>query len=750
VQGELVAGRYEIVGVLGEGSFGIVYHGIHRVIGRRVAVKILREDLNREPELVQRFQLEARAAGALGHPNIVQIFDAGQIDGGSHFLVMELVEGESLAAEIARGPLDIARAVDIGAQILSGLAAAHRRSIVHRDLKPENVLLGRDEDGREVAKVADFGISKVLDPVRLGAGPIELRKTGHGQLLGTPLYMAPEQARGDSDVDHRADLWAVGCVLYEMMCGRPPYVGESFVQILSALLADPPLMPGTLRAEVTPAIEAVIMTALAKDRAARPADATRMRAMLLEAAGQAAPPSPRAVDDDPMVAALSRAVALELADGGGGSFGPPPAPVAPEPKPTRPVEPVDVFAPPEAAVPLTLDVDRSAAPIRTSQTRAVLDPRPRPVALAPPRRFPFATILLVLLVLGAGATAGYRYLTLGYLWRPSGGPVKVELVMVPPDADVTIDGEPLGESRLELPEGRRVLLVARAPERQTVKRTLTGVRGMSPRLEVRLPNALRPIAHIAELGAPAEPIAALSPPTGEPAEVDQALSKLDLYRSCLGLIGRPLAAAQAAYQGSSRRAQPEVTLLATTQRDQCRADVERARGRSPDLGPIDAAATGFLEALVALDSLSRRLDTYYSTGEHRVDGRRFGKKNHAALLEAYRVALARGAGLLELVERSTSDWQAHEHSLMADRDGPLGRLRRVALVARRRARAELKGTDDRAEASAELGRALDAAGQVPDASKVMIPTPPDGSPPADWIAWHDRLVAAFNRLEVVR
>src|SRR5262245_2507783 len=519
--GQVVAGRYQLVSVLGEGTFGVVYDAVHRVIGRHVAVKILREDIGREPEQVQRFQLEARAAGALGHPNIVQIFDAGQVDGdrGAHFLVMERVEGHSLAAELARGPLAVERAIDIALQVLSGLGAAHRKGIVHRDLKPENILLGRDEEGGEVAKVVDFGISKVLDPARIGVAS-DPRVTAHGELLGTPLYMAPEQAAGEADIDPRADLWAVGCVLYEMVCGRPPFLGESFTQILASLLRDPPLMPGTLRAEITPALESVIMAALQKERGDRPADAGVMRAMLQAAArGEKAPAS--SSDDAAMMAALSRAVALELADGGGGGLSvaaPPPPPAmelarpTPAPRPVRAATPPpDAFAPPDATdLPLSLDVDH--AHLRSSQHRTVIATparaAPAPVALAR-RRFPLPgvfTLLIVAALLAAGGLAAYRYFTLGYVWRPGSGEVKVELAIVPLDAEVMLDGAPLEDNRLVIQDGSRRQFLARAPGRLALRRELVGSRDMERRLEIRLTNALRPLAAGLERAAPPAPL----------------------------------------------------------------------------------------------------------------------------------------------------------------------------------------------------------------------------------------------------
>ena len=741
--GRLVAGRYELVGVLGEGTFGVVYDAVHRVIGRRVAVKLLREDIGRDPELVQRFQLEARAAGALGHPNIVQIFDAGQMDdaGAAHFLVMERVDGASLASEVGRGPLPIARAVDIAAQVLSGLAAAHRRSIVHRDLKPENILLGVDEEGREVAKIADFGISKVLDPARLGV-TADVRMTGHGEVLGTPLYMAPEQAAGEADIDHRADLWAVGCVLYEMVCGRPPFLGENFPQILAALLRDPPLMPGTLRADVPPALEAVIMRALEKDRAGRPPDASAMRSMLLAAASGEVPATapPPGEDEAALVAALSRAVALELADEPAPALPEPEielAPVAPPPPRAAPraATPVpDAFAPPDAVdVPVMLEVDRGL--LRTSQRRTVVDtPAPaRTLAVAPRRRFPIAGLvsaLLILAILAGAGLAGYRYLTLGYVWRAGGDRVKLELAVTPADAEVALDGEPLDSNRFTIDDGSRHELVASAPGRLVLRRQLTGAREMERRLEIRLTNALRPLA--ADL-APTGPRVSLPPPTGGPAEVDQALIKLDLYRGCHALLAPDLAVA--------RSGQP----LPAMEVDQCRADVERARRLPPALGPVDAAAAAFVDAVGELDRLVRQ------AGDDRRKGRR-----REPLERAREAAAARAAELLDLTERSTTDWQDRELGFLPARDGEHQQLRRVALAARRRARAAIRpDSEDGPAAIAELERALAAAragaAAAPGAGAELVALaaapPAAGADPIQWIAWHDQLVADFNRLE---
>ena len=757
--GRLVAGRYELVGVLGEGTFGVVYDAVHRVIGRRVAVKLLREEISRDPELVQRFQLEARAAGALGHPNIVQIFDAGQMEdgAGAHFLVMERVEGDSLASSIVRGPLPIARAVDIAAQVLSGLAAAHRRSIVHRDLKPENILIGIDEEGREIAKITDFGISKVLDPTRLGV-VTDVRMTGLGEVLGTPLYMAPEQAAGESDVDHRADLWAVGCVLYEMVCGRPPFLGESFPQILAALLRDPPLMPGTLRAEIPPALEDVIMAALAKDRAGRPAGAAEMRAMLLASASdhsakapaRATEPAAASASEAALVAVLSRAEELELATD---PAAPPPAeqemelapvaPAAPPPRASRARTPAaDAFAPPEAVdLPVALEVDRGL--LRTSQPRTVVEtPLPAygmPVAR---RRFPIAgllSVLIIIAILAGAGLAGYRYLTLGYVWRPGSGALKFELAITPGDAEVMLDGEPLESNSFTVEDGTRHELVAKAPGRLALRRELVGAPEMVRKVEIRLANALRPLAADVPPAASAEPLPA---PAGTAADLDQALIKLDLYRACLALVAPDLARG-----GDAAAAGSPAELLPGTEVDQCRADIERAGRLTPSLGPVDAAAGAFIDAVGELDGLARRM---------RADGRKVARRNQEALVDAYELAETRAAALLVFAERSTSDWQDEELRFVPNRDTAHAELRRLALAARRRAIAAIQPSAEDVTAAGEgLERALEAAragaaatpGPAVQLVALVAARPADGASPAEWIAWHDRVISAFNQLE---
>ena len=230
-------GPYELVAPLGAGGMGEVFRARDPRLLRDVAIKILRTDALHTPERVRRFEQEARAVGALNHPNVLAVFDVGTQD-GKPFVVTELLEGETLRARIDRAPFPSRRAVDVAAQIAHGLAAAHEKGIVHRDLKPENIFLTRD--GR--AKILDFGLAKLLEqPVssQLTAAPAQER-TEPGVVLGTAGYMAPEQVRGEA-ADGRADIFALGALLYEMLTGRRAFAGDTRIAILYGIVhADPP------------------------------------------------------------------------------------------------------------------------------------------------------------------------------------------------------------------------------------------------------------------------------------------------------------------------------------------------------------------------------------------------------------------------------------------------------------------------------------------------------------------------------
>lgn len=254
--GMVVDGRYRVDRKIGEGGMGVVYLATHTVLGKKLALKILRSEMARDAEVVQRFMQEAQSASSIGHPNIIDINDFGRLADGSVYFVMEYLEGESLTSYIQRGgSIPIADALAIVRQIASALGAAHARGIVHRDLKPDNIQLVSRQSGL-VVKILDFGIAKV------GGASSKLTRTG--VIFGTPHYMAPEQAAGQS-VDGRTDLYALGCILYEMFTGRVPFDADTFMGILSKHMFEVPARPTALADGTRLGVyEDVVMRMLAK------------------------------------------------------------------------------------------------------------------------------------------------------------------------------------------------------------------------------------------------------------------------------------------------------------------------------------------------------------------------------------------------------------------------------------------------------------------------------------------------------
>jgi eukaryotic-like serine/threonine-protein kinase len=258
--------NYEIASVIGEGGMGTVYLARHTFTGRKAAVKLLHSQLTQDQVLVARFMNEARATAAIGHPNIIDIIDVGFLpDGRTPYLMMEFLEGESLGKRLQRDrPLPIDEAIGIACQTASALSAAHACDIVHRDLKPDNLFLVPDPSMQPLrlrVKVLDFGIAKLRG--ELSAGSV---KTRTGTIMGTPLYMSPEQCRGFAqNIDNRTDIYTLGIILYEMVCGSPPFVSEGLGDLLVMHIGNQPAPPRTLNADVPGAVEAAIMRALAKD-----------------------------------------------------------------------------------------------------------------------------------------------------------------------------------------------------------------------------------------------------------------------------------------------------------------------------------------------------------------------------------------------------------------------------------------------------------------------------------------------------
>jgi len=262
-----VGGKYKLGRLLGEGGMGAVYEAEHTGLGIKVAVKLLNEMFISDPSAVSRFQREARAAAAIRHPSIVEVTDTGEDESGVPFIVMELLEGESLSALLRRERL-LSPGISslIVSQILTGLAAAHEKGVIHRDLKPGNILLARLADGTYQVKILDFGISKFF-----AGSPHDV--TAAGAVIGTPRFMAPEQARGQNDLDSRVDIYAVGVLFYRMVTGKLPFAAPTQEEVIRLILEGKPAQPRELRPELPPELERVILKAMAPDRDQRYPDA---------------------------------------------------------------------------------------------------------------------------------------------------------------------------------------------------------------------------------------------------------------------------------------------------------------------------------------------------------------------------------------------------------------------------------------------------------------------------------------------
>lgn len=312
--GQLI-GNYRIVQCLGEGGMGSVYEAVHEQIGRRVAIKVLHPQFSRDRAVATRFFNEARAANVTAHPGIVEVFEFGHLADGTSYIIMQLLQGESLGARQKRlgGPMPIPEALRLIRQIASALREVHEKGIVHRDLKPGNVMIVPEPEaaGGERAKVLDFGIAKLAEQYQ--RPDLQHPQTQTGALLGTPAYMAPEQCRGSREVDARADVYSLGVMLYQLLAGRLPFASaDGFAGLIAAHLFEQPLPvpPLGIAAQAQQQVEALLASTLAKVAAERPSMQQVVEALQqIEAAlSSRAFPTPTRPWSGPRIAATTAAV----------------------------------------------------------------------------------------------------------------------------------------------------------------------------------------------------------------------------------------------------------------------------------------------------------------------------------------------------------------------------------------------------------------------------------------------------------
>ncbi len=395
---EGLSDRYEIVRRIGAGGMGVVYEARDRGLDRPVALKVLRSHGAISDDQIERLEREARTAARLGHPNIVAVTDFGRVQGRGAFLVMELLQGESLGARLARKQkLPASEVTDVSLQVLDALAAAHRAGVVHRDLKPENIHLVPLANGSRLAKLLDFGI------VKLRESPASKQLTERGAIIGTPLYMAPEQVEG-REVDARTDIYAMGATMYQMLSGAMPYDAKTPAAIVGAILDGPPV-PLSIRApELPQKLLSIVDRAMARDPGARFPDAGAMR--------------------DALIATDVRLGVTMM--NGGMVAPPPPAPVhAPDAAKTRAVRP----APANASGAVTVGVlpRQRMAPTQPSVASAVITSGTKAIASSSLDARLVAVIALIAIGLVGAAL---------FVWARTSGMMDADATLPPPTTPV--------------------------------------------------------------------------------------------------------------------------------------------------------------------------------------------------------------------------------------------------------------------------------------------------------------------------
>ena len=408
--GTLLAGKYRVGNRLGGGGMGEVYEGVQEDLGRKVAIKVMSGPMANDPQLLARFQLEAKAVAALGHPHIVAVTDFQDNPNEPPFIVMERLVGESLGELLEREPMvEPARACRIAEQTLSALAAAHEAGLVHRDVKPDNIFLCRTDTNAEIVKLLDFGVAKAMEAQPHG------KLTSTGAIVGTLVYMAPEQARGES-IDARADVYAIGACLYHMLAGQPPFPPVNAARLLSAVCNEAPTPLGAMRPDLDGGLVALVSRAMARDMNHRFVSARAMMGAIGAYLRGEASSMSRGPITDPMSAtalarpSMSSPTGMPAPFSGAPSTGPRHTP-QPAPYGTpNPMSPVMAPYSPHPQTPNPMPMSPYAHP--GSGGGVVVPPYAPAASMPPPRRsgaLVAITVLMILVAGGAVAGAGYMY-----------------------------------------------------------------------------------------------------------------------------------------------------------------------------------------------------------------------------------------------------------------------------------------------------------------------------------------------------
>jgi serine/threonine-protein kinase len=488
--GQILASRYQIEQRLGEGAMGAVYRAKHVKVGRPFAVKVLHSHLLEDRKTLQRFEREAELAGRLRHPNVIGVVDVGEMPDGTRYMVMDFAAGPDLATLLSEAPFTPQRIIHLVRQMLEGLFHAHQQGLIHRDFKPENVIIEKDSHDAEVPRIVDFGIAILREGGDSTDGPGRL--TTNGLVLGTPHYMAPEQAVADP-IDHRIDLFALGIMIYEMLCGKLPFDGNGAEVARANLLLDPPLISERVPyLDVDPLLEAFARRLLAKKRENRPATAKAARELL------------DLVERDRPAAATALGVPLETTR----------VPMTTQPlAKTGDSTPRSELQTPEQAPPMTAPV---AMATRNDPEKGITTD---PVGLIDPPRSRWPLIAIAAVVLAGGGFAAYEMLGGSSEPKPatpvaSAPPEPAEPAPEPVQVAPTPAAPPAPAPE---PVQQPAPVEVKAPEPAHPTPRQHGVRTPPPKATVKTPAPVQPEVKPAEI-KPAE----VKPAEVKPAEVKPA------------------------------------------------------------------------------------------------------------------------------------------------------------------------------------------------------------------------------------